>query len=71
VRHRDVGGSARIRAVIAWLREVFDAREQPWFRAEFVHPREFNAYIDPVLRADETALAALPADGRRQLKRGK
>jgi DNA-binding transcriptional LysR family regulator len=69
VRHRDVGGSARIRSVIAWLREVFDARNQPWFRAEFVHPREFSKYTDPERLADETALAALPATGRRQLKR--
>jgi len=70
VRHRDVGGSARIRSVISWLREVFDARNQPWFRAEFVHPREFGKYTDPDRLADQTALAARPATGRRQLKRG-
>jgi DNA-binding transcriptional LysR family regulator len=69
VRHRDVGGSARIRCVIDWLREVFDARNRPWYRAEFVHPREFARYADPVSRADQTALAARPADGRRQVKR--
>jgi DNA-binding transcriptional LysR family regulator len=69
VRHRDVGGSARIRAVIAWLREVFDARAQPWFRAEFIHPREFETYLDPARRAEQTALAALPATGKRQQRR--
>ncbi len=50
-RHRDVGGSARIRTVINWLREMFDTRTQPWYRAEFVHPREFDDYLDPIRRA--------------------
>jgi DNA-binding transcriptional LysR family regulator len=39
--HRDVAGAARIRTVTNWLREVFDARTKPWYRAEFVHPSEF------------------------------
>lgn len=40
--HRDIAGAARIRRVMAWLREVFDAKTKPWFRAEFVHPSEFQ-----------------------------
>jgi DNA-binding transcriptional LysR family regulator len=45
VHHRDVARSARIRCVIDWLKDVFDPREQPWYRAEFVHPREFGPYL--------------------------
>jgi DNA-binding transcriptional LysR family regulator len=39
--HRDLSHSARIRRVEEWLRAVFDARKQPWFRKEFIHPNEF------------------------------
>ncbi|HZC15352.1 MAG TPA: LysR family transcriptional regulator [Caulobacteraceae bacterium] len=46
VYHRDVGKSARVRCVIDWLKEVFDPRTKPWYRAEFIHPREFPAYLD-------------------------
>ena len=45
VRHRDVGKSARIRQVEIWLRQVFDARTQPWYRAEFIHPRDFPGFL--------------------------
>ena len=44
VRHRDVGRSARIRKVEGWLRQVFDPRTQPWYRAEFIHPGEFERF---------------------------
>jgi len=44
--HRDVARSARIRCVVDWLKDVFDPRTKPWYRAEFVHPREFAAYLD-------------------------
>jgi DNA-binding transcriptional LysR family regulator len=43
--HRDIGKSARIRRVIDWLREVFDPRSKPWFREEYVHPRDFMHLI--------------------------
>lgn len=45
VRRRDASRSARIRCVIDWLREVFDPRHQPWYRADFIHPREFGPYL--------------------------
>jgi len=44
VRHRDVGKSARIRQVEAWLRQIFEPRTQPWYRAEFIHPSEFARF---------------------------
>lgn len=50
--HRDVVGAARIQRVVDWLKEVFDARTKPWFRAEFVHPSAF-----PVQQARPTAAA--------------
>jgi DNA-binding transcriptional LysR family regulator len=31
----------RARKLIEWLKEVFDPRTNPWFRSDFVHPREF------------------------------
>jgi DNA-binding transcriptional LysR family regulator len=46
VHHRDVSRSARIRCVVDWLKDVFDPRDQPWYRAEFVHPREFGPYLE-------------------------
>ena len=45
VRHRDVGKSARIRQVENWLRQIFDPRSQPWYRAEFIHPRDFPGFL--------------------------
>ena len=44
VRHRDVGKSARIRQVEDWLRQIFDPRRQPWYRPEFIHPRDFSGF---------------------------
>ncbi|WP_374570001.1 LysR family transcriptional regulator [Phenylobacterium sp.] len=41
VHHRDVGQSARIRAVVDWLKSIFDPERAPWYRREFVHPRDF------------------------------
>ena len=43
--HRDAARSARIRCVVDWLRELFDPRTKPWYREEFIHPRDFAAAI--------------------------
>ena len=45
--HRDVANSSRIRRVTSWLRELFDPRTKPWFRAEFVHPSDFFPDASP------------------------
>lgn len=42
VHHREATRSARVRAVADWLRAIFDGRTRPWYRAEFVHPRDFD-----------------------------
>ena len=59
VHHRDGARPARVRAVKDWLKTVFDPRTQPWFREEFVHPRDFD-------RARQDADALLPAKLRRK-----
>jgi DNA-binding transcriptional LysR family regulator len=58
--HRDDGGSVRIRCVIDWLREVFDPRSKPWYREEFIHPRDFEAALraGPEQRAESRAARA-------------
>ena len=39
--HRDSARSARIGRVIEWLQEQFESRTKPWYREEFIHPRDF------------------------------
>jgi hypothetical protein len=34
-----------VRAVADWLRAIFDGRSRPWYRAEFIHPRDFAAAL--------------------------
>lgn len=40
---RDVAQSARIRLVADWISDLFDPRTKPWYREEFIHPRDFAA----------------------------
>lgn len=40
---RDVSQSARIRLAVNWIMEMFDPRTKPWYREEFIHPRDFAA----------------------------
>ena len=39
VYHPNVRRAARVRAVIAWLKEIFDQQSWPWFGPDFVPPR--------------------------------
>jgi DNA-binding transcriptional LysR family regulator len=67
VYHREVAKSARVRCVIDWLKDVFDARTKPWYRAEFIHPREFAAYLGGEgAKQPKPAAAEDPADRRRR-----
>jgi DNA-binding transcriptional LysR family regulator len=45
--HREAAKSGRVAKVAQWLTEVFDARERPWFRPEFIHPNEFEDWAWP------------------------
>ena len=41
--HPNVKGSARVRAVIAWVKQLFDQQSRPWFRETFLPPRVAGA----------------------------
>lgn len=41
--HPGSGRIPRVRHMIEWLVEAFNPAKYPWFKDEFVHPREFNA----------------------------
>jgi DNA-binding transcriptional LysR family regulator len=41
--HPGSGRIPRVRRMIDWLVEAFNPAKFPWFRDEFVHPREFGA----------------------------
>jgi len=45
--HREAMKSPRVSRVAEWLVSIFDARERPWFRPEFVHPSEFADWSWP------------------------
>lgn len=45
--HRETAKTGRVAKVAQWLTEVFDARERPWFRPEFIHPSEFDDWAWP------------------------
>lgn len=49
--HREAMKSARVARVAEWLVSIFDARERPWFRPEFVHPSEFAGWSWPTATA--------------------
>ena len=46
LRHRAmIENQQRVKLVKDWLLELFDPTYQPWFREEFVHPRDFERYL--------------------------
>lgn len=47
VYHQDIARIARVRRVIEWLKDCFDPKKNPWFRPEFIHPREFDRVTSP------------------------
>lgn len=57
VHQRDGAKSARISRVIEWLRELFDPKTKPWYREEFIHPRDFAGAlaVRPARRSDGDA----------------
>jgi DNA-binding transcriptional LysR family regulator len=66
VHHRDVARAARIKRVVSWLKDVFDPRTKPWFRAEFIHPRDFAGYLGEEAAKALPAAAEEPSDRRRR-----
>ena len=49
--HRESAKTGRVARVAEWLGSIFDARERPWFRPEFIHPREFGDWAWPAATA--------------------
>ena len=48
--HAEAGQIPRVRRMIDWVRESFDPQTYPWFRDEFVHPRDLpSQYKGPPL----------------------
>ena len=58
--HPNVRGAARVRAVIDWIKSLFDQRRCPWFREAF-HP---PATPSPAADARRGSPSAAPALGR-------
>jgi DNA-binding transcriptional LysR family regulator len=42
--HKDVGELPRVRRMIDWSIEAFNAQTNPWFRDEFIHPSQLECY---------------------------
>lgn len=49
--HREATKAGRVAKVAEWVTSIFDARERPWFRPEFIHPREFEGWSWPAATA--------------------
>ncbi|HXL68563.1 MAG TPA: LysR family transcriptional regulator [Xanthobacteraceae bacterium] len=45
--HPDARSIRRVSVFIDWLRSLFDPRKYPWFRDEFIHPRDLAANETP------------------------
>ena len=50
--------------VIDWLKRVFDARANPWYREEYIAPADFAAAREGV--EDDDASWVAPAGPRRE-----
>ncbi|MES1200115.1 MAG: LysR family transcriptional regulator [Pseudomonadota bacterium] len=59
VHHVDAGKVERVRRVMDWLKRAFDNRTNPWFREEYVSPRQFMDAI-PDARTNPAWLAPTP-----------
>jgi DNA-binding transcriptional LysR family regulator len=66
VHHKDAVRSARVSRVVDWLHELFDPRAKPWYREEFIHPRDFAAALDARPARESAGRAAEDAARRRR-----
>lgn len=64
--HPDASKMVRVRRLIDWLIEAFSPQRFPWFRDEFIHPRDLPARIDdaPISELFEGFAGMDPASGR-------
>lgn len=42
--HPDAIRTPKVRRLVDWVIESFDAKKFPWFRDEFIHPKELAAH---------------------------
>jgi DNA-binding transcriptional LysR family regulator len=48
--HADAAQIPRVRRLLDWVKDSFDPRKYPWFRDEFIHPRDLpKEYRGPPL----------------------
>ena len=59
---RSAENQGRVKRVKEWIVSIFDATEKPWFRDDFVHPRDFARLIEREAQAKD--LAAKPLVGK-------
>lgn len=67
VHHAEARRTERVRRVLDWLKSIFDNRENPWFREEYVPPAEFMPLVRQTPDEDEENWRddeAAPAPGR-------
>lgn len=60
VHHVDAQKTERLRRVHAWLKQIFDNRENPWFREEYVPPEDFLAQLQPDSPAPDWKAEIIP-----------
>src|SRR4051812_22795398 len=50
--HPDIRDVPRVALFIDWLRDIFDPTKYPWFRDEFIHPRDLATW-QPLLPEEQ------------------
>jgi DNA-binding transcriptional LysR family regulator len=69
--HPDASKTARVRRLIDWLVEAFSPQHHPWFRDEFIHPRDLPPAADtPIHAMFDPPAEPRPAPKPRKPKRG-
>jgi DNA-binding transcriptional LysR family regulator len=67
--HPDSSKIQRVRHVLDWLESSFDSSKYPWFRDEFIHPKDLPALYrgEPLANMTDGFAASwqIPATGRR------
>jgi hypothetical protein len=67
VVHKAAQNAARVERVSRWLKSIFDTKQNPWFRDEYVPPAKFAEELAALeRRLAPGALAAEPKPVRRR-----
>ena len=71
VTRRETIDSTRVQRLAHWLRTLFDTKVNPWFREEFVAPRDFRAELQAIASRLASPAATPSARGRKTQRRRK